>query len=520
MQQQNVKCITKYWILNSVLLCALRLSFAQTQSEFKTFYYPNGLKSSEGTLIDAKPNGYWYTYYENGNKRTEGNRSNFELDSLWIFYNEQGKIQTTIEYHQGKKNGWKQSYNDSVLLFKEYYKNDLKEAWSYTYYPNGKLQSEYFFDNGKQDDFSYRYSDIADTLISEISLFKQGVLLKKESINTSNVSGKKEGVWKWFYNNKVLKAEGCYSNGLLHGYYKTYDNTGKLKEISKYENGVKVENAPELAQVEMHQEYFPNKKVKSSGAYLNNKKEGAQRFFDEEGKIIATKFFKGGEEISEGLASLTIHKNGEWNELYDNKQIKVLGNYKNDVKTGTWIYYFNNGQIEQSGAYNDKGQAIGDWKWYYNSGKILRSETFENGVEEGILTEYAENGSVISKGLFAGGLKEGFWIYEMGAYKETGAYKEDLKEGIWKHSYTDNGKTRFEGAFKMGNAAGRHKYYYPSGNLKCDGLYVGGMKNGDWNYYNEAGEIEKIITFRNDEEYKINGLKLIQEQNKNEGKKQ
>ena len=518
MQVKNVNCTMKYCFLTSIFIGAFTVLFSQNSSELKTFFYPNGLKSSEGNLVDGKPNGYWFTYHENGKKRSEGNRKNFELDSLWVFYNEEEKLQSTIEYHHGKKNGCKRVYNDSVMLYKEYFKDDVKEGWSYTYYPNGKLQNESFFVKGKQQGLSYTYSSNSDTLITEIDIFKQGVLVKNEKINLFNTSGQKEGIWKWFYNNKVLKAEGFYNNGALHGYYKTYDSTGKLQQISKYDNGVKVENAPELLQVEMRQDYDENKKLKSSGAYLNNKKEGLHQIFDEKGKIIATKIFKDGEEVSEVFLSASGHKDGEWKEFYDNKQIKVLGTYKNDVKVGQWAYYFNSGQIEQIGAYDERGQANGEWKWYYDSGKILRSESFENGLEEGVLTEFAEDGKIITKGLYSAGLKEGAWIYEMGAYKETGAYKEDLKEGIWKHAYTDNGKTRYEGTFKMGNAVGKHKYYYPSGTLKCEGLYNGGVKNGDWYYYNEAGEIEKIITFRNDEEYKIDGLKLIQEQKIDEEK--
>ena len=32
---------------------------------YNVFYYANGNKSSEGTMVNGKPDGYWKTYYSN-----------------------------------------------------------------------------------------------------------------------------------------------------------------------------------------------------------------------------------------------------------------------------------------------------------------------------------------------------------------------------------------------------------------------------------------------------------------------
>ncbi|MCX6182950.1 MAG: hypothetical protein NT150_13595 [Bacteroidetes bacterium] len=502
-------------------LCLITYSFSycQDSTQFKIYYYPSGIKSSEGYLSMGKPDKYWKTYFENGKIRTEGNRKNFELDSIWKFYSDNGQLSSTIEYKNGKKHGWKTNY-DSLLISKEHFVNDEKEGWSYSYYSSGKVKTEGWFEKGKQVGKAYKYSENSDTLIIEISIYKNGILQKKEDINSIDKLGKKQGAWKWFYPNKTIKAEGYFKNDLLHGYYKSYDISGNLKEVFKYENGVKIENAPELAKVEVKKEYYPNMKVKSSGAYIDGKKEGAHKFFDEQGNVTATKIYKDDVEIGSGIIGNSGKRDGEWKEFYEDGQVKVSGLFKNDVRVGKWIYYYPNKQIEQIGEYNAKGLPVGEWKWYYASGKLLREERFDGGLEEGLLIEYSEAGKVITKGSFVLGFKEGEWIYEMGVYKEIGSYKNDLREGVWKHIYTDNNKLRFEGSFQMGNAVGHHKFYYPSGMLKSEGPYVGGAKNGDWKYYDEAGEIEKIITFRNDEEYKINGLKVNPEEQKDEGKKQ
>ena len=58
------------------------------QTEHKVFRYDNDSISSEGTLVNGKPEGYWKTYYENGRLKSEGNRKDFKLDGRWYFYSE------------------------------------------------------------------------------------------------------------------------------------------------------------------------------------------------------------------------------------------------------------------------------------------------------------------------------------------------------------------------------------------------------------------------------------------------
>ena len=46
-----------------------------TATDFQQFFYANGVLSSEGLLIDGKPEGLWKTYYESGTLKTEGERA-------------------------------------------------------------------------------------------------------------------------------------------------------------------------------------------------------------------------------------------------------------------------------------------------------------------------------------------------------------------------------------------------------------------------------------------------------------
>jgi hypothetical protein len=50
--------------------------------------------------------------------------------------------------------------------------------------------------------------------------------------------------------------------------------------------------------------------------------------------------------------------------------------------------------------------------------------------------------------------------------------------------------------------------YYPNGKKMETGAYVGGMKEGDWKYYDEMGVNYLTIFYKNDIEIKWQGVKI------------
>ena len=92
---------------------------AQVKKEYKIFKNNDGLVTSEGTLENGKPNGYWKTYHQNGKLKTEGNRLNFVLDSLWKFFDTQGYLTVEINYKNGLKHGYQKLFNRDYILIKK-----------------------------------------------------------------------------------------------------------------------------------------------------------------------------------------------------------------------------------------------------------------------------------------------------------------------------------------------------------------------------------------------------------------
>jgi antitoxin component YwqK of YwqJK toxin-antitoxin module len=488
------------------------ISFAQQQeinpNGLNTFYYTNGKISSEGPMLDGKPDGYWKTYFENGKIKSEGNRKNHQLDSIWKFYNEEGVMVLEYYYKNSKKNGLRKNYDakEKFLVSEENYVDDVKQDLSKYYFKNNLIKQIVPFKDGREEGQGFEY-DTTGTIITLID-YRAGFMKKIEKINRRDKDGLKQGVWKEFYPNGFLKNECTYLDGKRNGYLKEYNGKGELQNTTKYVDDKIIENAPELARLDLKTIYYPDGSIKSTGTYKYGIPEGAIREFSEDGKIASAKIYKDGILAGEGIYDEANKEQGPWKEYHPNGQLKAQGEYKDGRRIGEWLFSYPNGKQEQKGKYDKKGKAQGIWKWFYESGNLLREENYLNDIQDGMMTEYSDSGKVITKGQYIDGQKEGEWIYELGDYKEIGKYKADRRDGIWKHFYTPSGKLRFEGNFIDGNPDGKHVFYYQNGKVQEEGKYLVGRKEGNWEYYGEDAIKLLTILFKDDVEIKYDGVKL------------
>lgn len=478
---------------------------------FNKFYYDNGVVSSEGTMRDGKPDGYWKTYSTNGKLKSEGNRKNFLLDSVWKFYNDQSKLAFEFKYKEGKKNGFKKTFDtkEGFVISAENYEADVKQGTSYIYYPDGKVKQTIPFLGGKEEGIGYELTP--DSTIITITEYKMGFIQKEERINRKDANGLKQGMWKEFYPNGIVKTEVPYSDDKMNGYLKEYNAKGSLLNTTKYVFGILQTNVPELAKLDVQSSYYDNGAVKFTATYRDGIAEGIHREFAEDGSIKNAKIYVEGILTAEGVLDTAGRQQGVWKEYYPGGQIKSQGEYLNSIRIGEWIFYHSNGKIEQRGKYDKKGKAQGVWKWYYESGNILREENYLNNKQDGIMTEYDDSTKVITKGEYIDGLREGPWFLELQYYREEGSYKAGRRDGEWKHYFTETNKLRFIGKFIDGVPDGLQIYYYPNGKKRQEGKYAGGMKEGDWNFYDEMGFLFLTITYRSDVEIKFDGIKITPE---------
>jgi uncharacterized protein len=479
---------------------------------FQKYYYPNGNLSSEGTLYNGKPDGFWVTYYPTGIKKSEGKRTHFLLDSIWVFFSQSGDTLEKISYLLGKKNGFAYTYFEQTnfsghiqIRSKTLYVNDIREGQEFTYFENSTIKKLVSYKNGHAEGLSYEYNE--QGLLQSISTYHNNAIIEKEEVNRLDSLSRKQGKWVTFFANTKLHIEENYSNGLLHGLYKEYNESGILIASLRYDKGNLADNPETEPQIEIKNEYFSSGSIKSSGTFKNAHPIGVQREYNLNGDVIASKLYNdSGILIGQGIISDAGEKSGKWEDYYENGKIKAVGNFSKNKKSGIWYYYNQKGTLIQSGSFL-AGKPDGTWVWYYANGKVLREENYVNGFLEGPSVEYDTLQNITEKGNYMAGEKTGYWIYTAGDYSEEGLYEDGVKQGKW-IAHFSNGKICFEGSFIQGKANGKHKLYYDNGLLREERFYVMGIREGNWRKYKNSGELSITITYQNDRETKINGFRI------------
>jgi antitoxin component YwqK of YwqJK toxin-antitoxin module len=478
---------------------------------YQIFKYPNGNISGEGFFKNGKPDGISKSYYVTGIKKSEGRRTNFLLDSIWIFYDQAGDTTEKINFLYGKKNGWYYKYKKDpgkgVYVFsKELYAGDKREGTAYLYFQDGKIQQTLAYNNGKKEGLSKEF-DNEGNLISLLE-YRNDFLVSRERINRKDNKGLKQGTWKEFYPTGVKKSEKTFRDDLMHGYYKEYDARGKLTLTMLYENGaiVKslVEDEPDIEIVNKHDQ---DGKLIYSGPFRKNIPVGTHREYGKDGKVTnAFVYNDNGLLLSEGIVDEAGNFNGKWKDLFPNGKVQAEGQFTDSRRTGLWKFYNQSEMVEQTGSYNS-GRPDGVWKWYYEDGKILREEEYFQGQRDGIYTEYSPTGDILAQGRYTDGEKDGEWKYNNGDLIEEGKYIIGLKEGVWK-SFYKNGKLRYKGSFSQGNPDGLQSFYYENGRLKEEQYFQMGIKEKTWKKFNEEGLPVIVIAYKNDMEFSINGIRI------------
>tara|TARA_B000000557_G_scaffold260648_1_gene258350 strand:+ start:218 stop:721 length:504 start_codon:yes stop_codon:yes gene_type:complete len=92
-------------------------------------------------------------------------------------------------------------------------------------------------------------------------------------------------------------------------------------------------------------------------------------------------------------------------KYYDNGNIKVVGNFTNNLKDGMWTEYFKNGQIQIVENYKN-GKLDGEWIVFYQNGTIQFKENYKNGKLDGKRVWYDEYGKLESEEYWIEGVRE------------------------------------------------------------------------------------------------------------------
>ena len=140
------------------------------------------------------------------------------------------------------------------------------------------------------------------------------------------------GIAKDYYEDKSLKAELTYTNGILEGEAKQYYQSGKLKSTAIFSNGLL--NGQCIG-------YYESGNIEYEENYLDDELNGSVKDYYEDGQLKAELNYKNGK--LDGLAR-AYHENG---------QLHIEENYKDGKLEGESTNYDENGNLTSKAIYKD-----------------------------------------------------------------------------------------------------------------------------------------------------------------------
>jgi antitoxin component YwqK of YwqJK toxin-antitoxin module len=191
----------------------------------------------------------------------------------------------------------------------------------------------------------------------------------QSDFNKLDEKGKKQGVWKGFYEgSKRLRYEGTFVHGKETGVFNFYDDAKEKKVIATREFNEKDNSAYTTF-------YDQDKNKVSEGKIVNKLFEGQWKYYHLGSKAIMTteNYSKG---KLEGLRSV----------FYADGKIAEESNYKNNLKEGFY-------------------------KKYTGNGIVLEESVYKKNEYHGLAVFKDVSGNVVSKGQFVNGKKSGTWQF-------------------------------------------------------------------------------------------------------------
>ena len=491
---------------------------AITPDGYNVLCHPNGRVASEGMMRDGKPDGYWKTYHVTGIMSSEGNRVNFLLDSTWVFYTHTGDTSRIINYRLDKRSGYTYQFETitgrnqvsrQYLASRELFLDDRREGRSYYYYPSGQIRQVINFRNGRRQGEGREFDDNG-TLIT-IFEFHNDQMIGREPVNRVNAQGEKIGTWKTFYPDGTLKEEEYYRNGVLHGVSRFFSESGMRINERVYREGQLIEEGIQMIvePIELISYYEDGITMSRKGRYLDSIPIGDHIFFNREGiseRFVRYSERRTGVRVLEGTVDENGVRNGIFEAFFETGELQSRVRWVNNVPVGEVTFFFREGGIEQTGNFNN-GVRDGRWVWRYPSGNIHREYNLVMNVLNGLSIQYSDSATIVARGEYLDDEREGFWIEHVGDAREEGNYVMGQKDGVWKTYYKD-GQLYHTGNFIQGFPDGLHLFYYPDGTRKEEQHYVMGRRHRNWRKYYENGSLFLTVTYNNDVEIRINGIRV------------
>tara|TARA_B100000809_G_scaffold263531_1_gene316999 strand:+ start:168 stop:938 length:771 start_codon:yes stop_codon:yes gene_type:complete len=206
-----------------------------------------------------------------------------------------------------------------------------------------------------------------------VVLMLSGLAVFSQEENKIDAKGQKQGEWKKYHKNGMLRYVGNFKNDKPVGEFKYYYDSGNVQ--SKIDH--KIVSSYFIA-------FYKTGEVKAVGKYIDQKRDSTWIFYDVDG------FKKSSEYYINGL------KNRVSFIYYLNGKIAEEKAFFNDFENGKYIKYDEKGKKKME-ATNENGSLEGEVVYYTNGGKRNIRGFYYHGTRNGVWLYFEDDGNTIKK---------------------------------------------------------------------------------------------------------------------------
>lgn len=254
--------------------------------------------------------------------------------------------------------------------------------------------------------------------------------------------------------------------------------------------------------------HYANGVKESSGKMKNYKKQGAWKYWSENGALAKTITWK--DDAKQGL----------YTEYYPDGKKGIEGVYSGNLKTGMWNAWYSDGKLSAKLNYTtDYLSKTGDvfngvQQWWYENGQLREEANYQNGNLVYRNTFYS-NGKKRAIENYKDGIKNGTWRKYPEPFEATDTlpasvdnYVNGKRDGV--HLGYFHGRLSEEFYYKDDKLDGTYKKWDANSQLGVFENYVNGKRDGLCKYFN-YGKCIREVTYENDKingeekEYELNG---------------
>lgn len=193
--------------------------------------------------------------------------------------------------------------------------------------------------------------------------------------------------WKTTDYNEVIQMEGTLIDGKLVGeYVHNFETLYGDLILEKYT----LDSKSNVLSWE--------KKSDQPGVILGKYKNGIKELYYNNGRLKSRiKYTNCHLDFSLGGLSVTVNEKlgnitGEYITYYENGNIEEKGSFDNGLKKGKWITYYENGQINKKDSYNENGKLTGPFEYYFENGQTFQKGNYHNGNLDGWWEQHYRGG--------------------------------------------------------------------------------------------------------------------------------